>query len=320
MGTELVNTAKSHPAMVAILSLYLLYLYLSYPDLFHRKPKLSKEAFRKKYGPWAVVIGGTGVMGAEWSKKCAEMGLNVIIIARKEDKLNKLAQFLEERFHIKTVVVQQDVGKSEEWKKLSKSLANDYDIGLMIYNAGFILFGRHSTHSLEVHQKIVDVNITGVLIALDAFLPKMREKKQGGIILMASVDGQVPEELHSTYTGSKAFNRNIAEALYAELAEENIDVLGVMPGVVTTPTIDRLVRPDRRPRFTETSTYTVIEQGMLAFGRTPIITIGSFPKKLYWFIQLILPPKVRAKVGMIDKWFYRSEEELKQYGIEYKDT
>ena len=314
-----ITEPKNHLQLLAALVTVVIWLYFSHPDLFHFREKHStKSTFQKQYGKWGVIVGGTKGLGAEWSVQLAKRGLNLILIARKEDELKQIANYLEETFNIQTKIVALDVGKVDEWKSISESLANDYEVGFLIYNAALLVVGRHTDHDLSIHLNMVDVNVKGVLIALNSFLPKMRERKRGGIILMSSVVGQTPAAIHSTYGATKGFNRCISETLWAELREDNVDVLGVVPGIVSTPTVENLVDPEKRIRFIETSPKMVVDQSLRSLGRVPIAIVGSIPKKMYSFIQLILPPRIRAKIGMLDEYLYKPREQLVKIALKNK--
>lgn len=189
--------------------------------------------FKSKYGSWALITGASAGLGETFAKRLAAKGLNLILTARRKDRLESLAQELEREFGIETKIVAVDLGAPDFLPEI-KACTDDLDVGLLINNAGFTNSGEFLDNALEDEILLVDVNIRAAMILAHHFGSLMREKRKGGIIFSASIGGHAPIPYWSNYAASKAYDLFLAEGLASELKPFGVDVLGLCPGATRT--------------------------------------------------------------------------------------
>ena len=284
----------------------LLYTSIVHPGLIPRR----KVDLKAKYGEWAMVVGASKGLGASWSRALAKRGMNLVLIARSKQDLEALARNLSIENGIQVEIVVQDLSNTTSWRLKCQEIAQGKDIGLVVYNAAQVTIGRHLVHTLSTHLSTVRVNIDGVLAAVDAFVPPMRARKRGAVILMSSVTGQGGAAIHANYGAIKAWNSAFAEALWAEVREDKVDVLGVILGVTSTPTLDEVMDPNQRQRMFEANPDDVVSEALNALGHGPIVICGLVPK-IACMLMWLLPPKTRASVAMVVEKTYKQGNELK---------
>ena len=174
--------------------------------------------FRSTYGPWALVAGASEGLGAAYAEALAKRGLDLILIARRQEKLDALAENLIKKYSIKDTLAQVNL-----------------PIGLLVYNAAYAPIGEFESIAADDLAKVVDVNIKAPLLLSKFVSKQMIERKRGGIILMSSLAGSQGSPKLVTYAASKAFNAILAEGLWSELKEHGVDVLASIAGAIITP-------------------------------------------------------------------------------------
>jgi short-subunit dehydrogenase len=199
-------------------------------------PSVSLPA--EKYGPWAVIAGGSEGIGARIAHHLARSGINLILIARKVEPLETVAAGL--RAHAKVRIVSIDLTRAEMLKRIREA-TDDIDVGLLVYNAG----ASHRTGPFldwpaEDVIKVIRLNTEGPAMLAHHFGRKMAARGRGGIILMGSLAGNAGSPSVIPYAGAKAFSQNFAEGLWWELKQHGVDVLHVVVGSTDTPAMKRL--------------------------------------------------------------------------------
>jgi short-subunit dehydrogenase len=192
-----------------------------------------------KYGPWALVIGGSEGVGAAFARKLATAGFRLVLIARKPGPLEKLAAELRA---IGTDVrsLAADLSQPDVLEKV-RGATDDIEIGLLIYNAG-----ANNTRGMfvelprEVTQSVIAINVLGQADFARHYGALMCRRGRGGIILSGSLSGYLGSPTLAAYTASKAFSRIFTEALWAECKPRGVDVLHLNIGFTATPAMERL--------------------------------------------------------------------------------
>jgi uncharacterized protein len=186
-----------------------------------------------KYGPWALVTGASSGFGAEFCTQLAEEGFNLVMAARREDRLKELAEILETRNSIQTRVVQADLSNLDFLPRLLEAV-NDLEIGLLVNNAGFASIRSFLDSDLKCEIEMLHVNCRAQMALAHAFGQKMRARKRGGIIFVSSIAGISYSPPWSSYAASKAYILALAESLWLELKPQGVDVEVVCPGRADT--------------------------------------------------------------------------------------
>ena len=142
--------------------------------------------FKQKYGPWALITGASSGIGMEFARQLAAMGINLVLVARREDKLNTLATELKSSHGIDAKVVMADLSRDDFLPTLRSATAG-LEIGLLVNNAGLTTTGAIVDNKLEDELNLLHLNCRAPLILAHEYGKPMRERKRGGIIFLGSV-------------------------------------------------------------------------------------------------------------------------------------
>ncbi|KAK9762953.1 hypothetical protein K7432_010788 [Basidiobolus ranarum] len=196
-------------------------------------------------GGWAVVTGCTDGIGREFTVQLAKKKFNVVLISRTLSKLEELSSEIEKQYSVETKVFPLDFtkGSSQDFSNL-KSLLESLQVNVLVNNVGT----NHefptpfAIESDEVIEKIVEVNINGMLKMTKMVIPEMVARRNGLIINLGSFSGLVPTAYLSVYSASKAFLSTFSQALGAEVASKGVIVENVNTYFVTTA-MSKIRRP-----------------------------------------------------------------------------
>lgn len=227
-----------------------------------------------KYGPWAVLAGGSEGVGAEFAHQLATDGFNLVLIARKPGPLEATAQRCREAgAQVATVAV--DLLGSEAVHQIAEATSGR-EVGLFIYNAGASTCNELFLEAqLADLQKVIDLNVTRMLELVQFFARPMVERGHGGILLVGSLAGYMGAWRHTAYAGAKAFSRVFAESLWLELREHNVDVLELVLGVTRTPAMERVGLNFDVPGMLVSEPAQVAAEGLANLAAGPILVAGG---------------------------------------------
>jgi short-subunit dehydrogenase len=198
--------------------------------------RYSEQQFLGRFGPWAVVAGGSDGIGAAFARELARRGVNVAAIARRREPLESVVRELRADHGVETRAIECDLA-SESVAETIAAATRDLDVGLLVYNAG-----SNREPKLFLDMAIADVlfyerlSCRGPLLLAHHFGTRLRARGRGGIVLMSSLASLCGAHYQATYAATKAFDTVLAEGLWHELAPVGVDVLGVLAGATRTET------------------------------------------------------------------------------------
>jgi uncharacterized protein len=177
----------------------------------------------------ALITGASSGIGEEFAKQLAARGHDLILVARRKDRLEHLAEHLPTYAH----VIECDLGS--EAAKLPEHVAKlGVEVHMLVNNAGFGLRGHFTELNAAREAEMVRVNCEAVVTLTHAFVPAMVKRRRGGVITVASTAGMQPLPYETTYAATKAFAISFMEALSMELRGTGVRALVVNPGPVRT--------------------------------------------------------------------------------------
>lgn len=191
------------------------------------------KTFAEKFGPWALITGASSGMGAEFARRIAASGLNVVLVARRKDRLCSLAVELEREYWIETKVVAVDLSRHDFLEPIREA-TTDIEVGLLVNNAGFATSGHLLDNDLEAELAMLHVNSRAPLILSHHFGRRMREQGKGGIIFVSSTVAYSGAPGLSNYAATKAFDLTLSDGIARELRRDGVSVLAVSPGPTQT--------------------------------------------------------------------------------------
>ena len=180
----------------------------------------------------ALVTGASSGIGRDIAKELAKKGYDLILVARDEEKLNKVKNELEkENIRVETIIM--DLSSEENCKELHKRAKN---VDILVNNAGFGDCGNFTKTDLEKEIKMIKTNITAYHILTKLYLTEMKKKNSGTILNVASIAGFMPGPLMATYYATKAYIVRLSESIREELKKEKskVQISILCPGPVAT--------------------------------------------------------------------------------------
>ncbi len=251
--------------------------------------------FAEAYGPYALVAGGSDGLGAAFAEAIARRGLNLVLIARQEDRLNETATRLRNDFGVDVVAIPVDLADSASVTKQIAAL--DASIGLLVYNAAYAPIGRFEDVNADQLVLATDVNVRSPLLLTKLLSAPMIERGRGGIILMSSLAGSQGSPNIAAYAATKSFTAILAEGLWMELKPHGVDVLACMAGAILTPGYQQA--ESAKPAPGTLDAQTVAESALNALGRGPIFVPGGVNKVARFVLTRLLSR--RAAIAIMSK-------------------
>lgn len=246
---------------------------------------------KEKYGPLALIAGASEGIGAAYAHQLASAGINLILIARRKEPLERFAAELATRYGIETVCIQGDLSAPDAANRIMEQIRG-YDINLFVYNAGNSYIGRFEEREWQVHQDIAFTNMITPLHLVHSIAPAMLARGKGAIILMASLAGFQGTPYIATYAATKAFDQILAESLWYEWKNRGVDVLACCAGATSSPNF--LNTNPGKQHFLAPKVQTpeeVVTECLKRLGKTPSFITGRANKIASFFMQRILSRK-----------------------------
>lgn len=199
-----------------------------------------------------LITGASSGIGKATAKKLASNGAKVVLMARSEDELNELKTTIEDDGG-EALVVTGDVTKKGDFDNaVSKTISAYAKIDALINNAGLMPLSFVEKLKTDEWEKMVDVNIKGVLNGVAAVLPKLKENKGGHIINISSMAAHRYFPGGAVYCATKAAVKMFSEGLRQELAPKyGINVTSIEPGAVATNLTDTITDEDIKEKMQE---------------------------------------------------------------------
>ena len=191
-----------------------------------------------RYGPWALIVGGSEGVGAAFAQKLAAKGFKLVLVARKEGPLEEVAGGLRAK-GAEVRILSADMSAPDALDQVRR-VTDDIEVGLLIYNAGANkVRGNFIELEPKAFRDLIAINVGGQTEFSRHYGALMKDRGRGGIILCGSQGGYVGAANLATYAAVKAFSRVFSEGLWAECRAFGIDVLHLNIGFTATPAMVR---------------------------------------------------------------------------------
>lgn len=234
--------------------------------------------YKEKYGAYALITGGSSGIGKAIAIEFAKKGLNLILVARRTDELQQAAKDIKAEHPVEVVCISADL-LTDAGMQTVKDASKQYEVGLLVPAAGLEVNGAFEKNNFEKELRVIKLNVTVTMELTHYFLQKMIPRKKGGILLIASLSGHMPNPYFANYAGTKAYVLNFGASLYAELQPKGIDVTVLSPGLTATPmTTDNGIDWSKTPMQALTP-EAVAETAVNALGKK-LIAIPGFKNKI----------------------------------------
>jgi short-subunit dehydrogenase len=247
------------------------------------------SGFRQRYGPWALVAGGSEGIGAAFATALARRGLDVVLVGRRAEPLDALAG----RLPVRAVTVAADLATAAGLAAVEQA-TGDLDVGLVVANAAYSPIGPFIGLSQAQLQRALDLNCRAPLLLAHRYLPAMAARRRGGLIIMSSLAGMQGSPSIAVYAATKAFDAVLAEGVWAELRGSGVDVLTCVAGAVATPGLNATMR---RPAPGTLDPDQVAAAALRALGRRPRTVPGGLMRVSSLVMSRVLPR--RAAIALM---------------------
>lgn len=250
--------------------------------------------WRQDFGPWAVVTGASAGLGAQYAAQLAARGLDLVLVARRADRLQETARRLAEEHGVQVEAMPLDLLAEDAPERLA-ALAEEREIGLLVNNAGFSFSGRFLEADPQSYRRMVRLNCEVPTLLAQSFLRPMLARGRGGMILIASLAGFQATPYTSVYGATKGFDLLLGEALHEELAGSGLTLQTVCPGSTYTELQEVAgVSADYHERRMQPE--VVVRRSLESFGRRSLL-LPSYRDRLLLFLQRFGPRHLAARLA-----------------------
>lgn len=260
---------------------------------------MATSKLASKYGPWALITGASSGLGAEFARQLAAAGLNLALLARRRERLDELGAKLADDHDIETRSLAVDLAQRDFMDTLRPQIT-DLEIGLLVNNAGFGQSGRFLDDDLDTDLRMLDVNCRAPLILTHELGNAMKARGRGGIVMLSSLAGLMPNPYFSHYSATKAWDLYLGEGLHVELAGTGIDVVTLCPGPTRTEFFDVVeVDENELPSTIQhliMDADDVVAAALQGLGRRSVVVPGWTNKMMVGSTRL-MPRGINAKLA-----------------------
>ncbi|MBT8446133.1 MAG: SDR family oxidoreductase [Gammaproteobacteria bacterium] len=230
--------------------------------------------------PVALITGASAGIGAAFADALAGQGTDLVLAARREQRLREHAGRLEARYGIRSLVVPCDLAESGAATRLFDTIESaGWQVDTLINNAGFGVPGRYLASEWSVHQATLNVMVSAIAELTYRCAAGMQKRGQGRIINVASLAGLLPGTPgHTQYAAIKAWLIRFSESLHLELRSDGIGVLALCPGFTrsefhdVTGTRDKV---EKMPRWMWMSAAECVAEGLRAADRGEVVWVSG---------------------------------------------
>ena len=259
-----------------------------------------------KYGKLALIAGASEGIGAAFASYLAARGMNLVLIARRKEPLDKFAAALRSQFKVDISCICCDLADAHATQYVREQL-NDKEISVLVYNAALSHIGAFEEKSVEVNTRIAQANMITPMNMFQVFGEAMIKKGKGALIIMASLAGFQGSGFLSVYAATKAFDRVLAESLWYEWKNKGVDVIACCAGATSTPNFIK-TNPGKKDFFAPKvqTPEAVVNECFQKLGKVPSFVSGTGNKFATFIMQKILPRKLAIKImGDTTRKMYR---------------
>jgi len=247
-------------------------------------------------GRRALVTGASAGIGAAFAEALAGRGMELVLTARREERLREMAEHLTARHGVRCETVTVDLAEDGGPERLWQAAVAGGPVHLLVNNAGFGAQGLFQEMPLERQRAMIRLNVEAVVELTHLALGEMRPLRSGGIINVSSIASFLPLPHLAVYAASKAFVQTFTEAVWAEARKEGVRVVALAPGRIPTEfqTVAGTGRVTLRT-FGARTPEAVVEAGLDALEEGQEAVVPGLANRLIAGIPRLLPRRWIAR-------------------------
>ncbi|MCB1192365.1 MAG: SDR family oxidoreductase [Leptospiraceae bacterium] len=247
----------------------------------------------------AYITGASSGIGAAFAKKLAK-DHDIVIIARDTERLNQLAEDIKKNSDSKVDIIEADLTKSTDLKKIVKMVTTDKNLSLLVNNAGYGTTGKFVDLKIDQEINQINLNIVALVRLTHAALTNFKSKIGGAIINVASIAGFLPAPYNATYAATKSFVRSFTEAIHKEYKDSGIVLQTLCPGFTKTEFQTRANFDESKiPGFLWMDAADVVKESLEALEREQSICIPGLANKSLTTLLDVLPKNLVQQIADI---------------------
>jgi uncharacterized protein len=252
------------------------------------------EAWR---GKWALVTGASAGIGRELARRLAAGGVNLVLTARRGDRLAKLAVELAAEYKIRVESFPADLSRPETPREIFRfTQQKQLPIEVLVNNAGFGKYGEFFRVDAQRLAEMVQVNVAAVVSLTHLYLPAMAERRSGYVLIVSSTAAYQAVPYISTYAATKGFDLLFSEGIAAEMRRYGVRVCCLCPGSTESEFHQVAGQPMRTARRRETA-EKVARVGLKALAEGRPVVISGRQNWVNVELQRIVPRSLVTRVA-----------------------
>lgn len=251
---------------------------------------------KNRYGNLAVIAGASEGIGAAFASFLAARGINLVLVARREDVLQRFADKLTEMYRVSVRCMVLDLSEEDAASQLI-SLTRGLQVDVLVYNAALSPVGPFADSSADTLNRAARVNMNTPMNLVHHFGADMLARGRGAIVLMSSMAGLQGSGFLAAYAATKAFNRVLAESLWYEWKERGVDIMACCAGATATPGYINS-KPAKKVLFAPAvqKPEEVVTECFRRLGSKPSFISGLGNRLASFFMQRLLPRKTAINI------------------------
>jgi uncharacterized protein len=231
----------------------------------------------------ALITGASTGIGSVYAHRLAQRGYNLILVARDQQRLTKLANDIIARTGRKADILPADLTVKADLQRVEERLRADTNITALVNNAGFGGVAKLIDSDVDEMDNMIQLNVTALTRLTSAALPGFLARAKGLIINISSIAALSPELLNGVYSGTKAFVVNLTQSLHNEVKDKGIQVQAVLPGATATEFWDRAKFPVHNfPGELVMTAEEMVDASLAGLDQRELITIPALPNLSDW--------------------------------------
>src|ERR1700693_2287693 len=247
---------------------------------------------KKRFGPWALVTGASSGIGKEFAQQIAASGINIVLVARREDLLKEVGVEFSKRYGVEHRVVVLDVSREDFIRQLA-SATDDLDIGLVVSNAGTGNPGEFLKLDRQLLQATLQLNTVAHLDITHHCGANLAERRRGGLILVGATGAENGIPCMANDVGAKAYVHSLGEALHYEFKPLGVYVTVLAAGVTNTAVLEKFALDPKTMPMKPMSVEQCVSEGLsgLVKNRSRIV-----PGRLNRILNALVPASLARKM------------------------
>ena len=254
----------------------------------------------------AVITGASSGIGKAFAERLARDGYDVVLVARRRERLESLATVLSDTWGVLVDVLPADLTNPSDLKLVEQKVRDDSSLELLVNNAGFGKIGAYGDLDLDVEDEEIRLNILALVRLTHAAIPGMIARHRGAIINVSSIVAFLPVPFLATYSATKAYVNTFTEAIHEELKGTGVKIQALCPGRTHTEFHERAgINTTNHPstcreplgRTKGMEPELVVDASLRALQRDKVICVPGISNRVNARIMSLLPRALLRKAA-----------------------